>query len=739
MELELSVGKLTDVGATRDHNEDCFAIHEPVYPQEWSVKGRLYVVADGMGGHAAGEVASRYAVDRLVQLYFSSAYEGDLRWRLAECVRQINRELHQQASEKKGRARMGTTLVCAVVRADMLYVANVGDSRAYLIRGGTIRPLTRDHSLVAEFIEAGTLAPEDADKHPQRSVLTRALGTKPQVEVDTFEERLQRGDAVVLCSDGLWGEVPDEEIKAMATRGSPQTAVQQLVESANERGGADNITIVVLRVGEPAAPTLRVAPVAEAQRPGRQIGLIVAALGVAVLLVLLSLGAFVLLRRFLVAALPVERALITPTPSVPAPTTPPATTEPTAPAVASTARTQEPAPTPSPTPPPMPTIPTSTPTLSSETAAPATPPPPTKPGGPTEAPAVAVLPTAPPTPSLTPLVLLPTSTSTPTPLALAYQAPLLQRPLDGTVFEGPPEEEIHLQWASVGRLTPDEYYEVTVTYQEGGEERSWQGKTRDSSLWLSWMLGPRRADRDLFYWSMVVRRRSGGTAQEHQAVSPRSEVREFTWRVLSPTATASRTPTLTLTPTSAPKLPTPTFTPTSAPRLRLHTLTPTSAPTWPIPTATIELTLEPTVEITPTFAITLPALPSPAPVLLGPAEDFRTDGSSIILKWKWSRELDEGEYFDIQIRPRWQTDSVFVDWTRELTYELKKWSTWQPHEYTWTIAVIRGHYDSDGKKVLEKNLGLVSEARLFRWDAGGAEKEEGGSQEAPHPEPGPES
>ncbi len=751
MELELSVGKLTDVGATRDHNEDCFIVHEPIYPQDWSVKGRLYAVADGMGGHAAGEVASHYAVERLKQLYFSSAYEGDLRWRLVECVRRVNHELHQQVSEKKGRAKMGTTLVCAVVRGEMLYVANVGDSRAYLIRGGVIRPLTRDHSLVAEFIEAGTVAPEDAGKHPQRSVLTRALGTQPEVEVDTFEEKLQRGDTVVLCSDGLWGEVSDEEIRAMATQSDPQTAVLRLVDSANRNGGADNITVIVLRVGEIAAPTLRVAPVAELQRPKRRVGLIVAVLGLVVFLLLLSLGAFLFVRTDfgmdLMAPL-IGRARPTPTPSLPAPPAtaseplpPPATAEPTMPVVAS------PGPTSTPTVPSMPTIPTDTPTISGglttqptrtpdsgptlpATAAPlpspqvTAVPPPIPTIVPTEAPQATAsptfitaptsialtAPTATSTPSLAPVVLLPTPTSTPTPVALTYQAPLLRSPPDRAVFEGGPEAEIKLEWAPVGRLAPDEYYEVTVTYLERGQERSWRGETKWPFLQLPWIVGAGRADNDLFYWSVGVRRKSGGPGQERPAVSPRSEVREFTWRIM-PTPTATRTLTPTFTPTSAPKPPS-----------LLPTLTPTSAPTSPLPTATAE----PTLEATPTFAIILPTSPAPGPVLLEPAENFRTDGSSVPLTWDWSEGLDEGEYFDVQIRPKGQTDSVFVDWTRERTYELKKWSTWQPGEYTWTIAIIHGHYDSSGEKVFEKDLGLTSEARLFRWDAGGQAEEEGG-------------
>ncbi len=173
----------------------------------------------------------------------------------------------------------------------------------------------------------------------------------------------------------------------------------------------------------------------------------------------------------------------------------------------------------------------------------------------------------------------------------------------------------------------------------------------------------------------------------------------------------AQSPTDTPTATNTP---TPTNTPTETP-----TTTPVSAPQLP--------TLRPTAEITPTLTITLSTLSSPVPILLEPEEDFRTSGDSITLKWIWGSGLEEGWYFDIQIRPKGEGDSVFVDWAREPVYELRKWAGWRAGEYTWTIAVIRGHYEGD-QKVFEEDLNLAGEARLFRWDevggGGGSGKDE---------------
>jgi protein phosphatase len=247
-ELELKIGKLSDVGRVRTHNEDSLAIYEPMDPRQLSEKGRIYLVADGVGGHIAGKVASAYATKRIIELYYQDP-NSDVTRSLIKTIQRVNEEIHQRSPQKE--RGMGTTIVAAVVRGEKLYVANVGDSRAYLIRGQSIKQLTRDHSLACELFRLGRITEKEVTSHPQRNILTRSLGVKPIVEVDAFEEMIQTGDIIVLCTDGLWCQVSDEEIKDIVTSGEPQGAAAQLVALANERGGNDNITVLVVQVGKP--------------------------------------------------------------------------------------------------------------------------------------------------------------------------------------------------------------------------------------------------------------------------------------------------------------------------------------------------------------------------------------------------------------------------------------------------------------------------------------------------------
>ncbi len=248
-QLLLDVAQLTDVGRKREHNEDNMAYVIPKDPQVMARKGALFIVADGMGGHAAGEVASEIAVDTISTAYYPDEHE-DVAVALLTAIKRTNTLIHQRAAENMLRSGMGTTSVVGVLRGNMAYVANVGDSRAYVIRKGKIKQITQDHSWVAEQVRAGLLTEEQARTHAQRNVITRSLGTQPDVEVDIFVEPLEEGDILLLCCDGLSGVVSDDEMRLIVERFPPQESVYHLIERANENGGPDNITAIVIAVQE---------------------------------------------------------------------------------------------------------------------------------------------------------------------------------------------------------------------------------------------------------------------------------------------------------------------------------------------------------------------------------------------------------------------------------------------------------------------------------------------------------
>ncbi|MGH2493188.1 MAG: Stp1/IreP family PP2C-type Ser/Thr phosphatase [Ktedonobacteraceae bacterium] len=248
-QLRLDPAQLTDVGRKREHNEDNMAYVIPKDPQVMAMKGALFIVADGMGGHAAGEVASEIAVDTVSNAYYIDDNQ-DVPTPLLQAIKRANLAIHQRAAENLLRSGMGTTCVAAVLRGNMAYIANVGDSRAYMVRGNQVRQITQDHSWVAEQVRAGLLTEEQARTHAQRNVITRCLGTQPDVEVDVFLEPLQENDCLVLCTDGLSGLISDEEVMRIVDQSVPQESVYHLVERANENGGPDNITAIVVRVQE---------------------------------------------------------------------------------------------------------------------------------------------------------------------------------------------------------------------------------------------------------------------------------------------------------------------------------------------------------------------------------------------------------------------------------------------------------------------------------------------------------
>lgn len=249
--LRVEVGSLSDLGQVRELNEDYLGTPETMNISRdlMEQKGRLYAVADGMGGHAAGEVASRQAISILFEQYYASpAIEP--RQRMKEAIEAANAEVYAQASLDRAKTGMGTTLVAAVLQGRDLYVANVGDSRAYLVHEQNIEQITSDHSWVNEQVQAGIITEQEAREHLYRNIITRSLGTKPDVDIDFFQRRVQAGDVLVLCCDGLSNEVEDEEIAHIVWAADPQQAAQELVALANQRGGPDNITAIVVKIGE---------------------------------------------------------------------------------------------------------------------------------------------------------------------------------------------------------------------------------------------------------------------------------------------------------------------------------------------------------------------------------------------------------------------------------------------------------------------------------------------------------
>ena len=240
----------SDIGKKRTNNEDRSDAFEPQDSRELNQSGRLFVVADGMGGHQQGEKASSFAVETLLKVYYEAPQIPPEK-RLTDIIKQINLKLIEYSEKNLPRGeRTGTTLVAAVVRQGKLLVANVGDSRAYLIRDGRVKQITRDHSLVAEMVRAGTLSEAEARESKFRNRLSRSVGGSPNLEVDIHPPiRLRRGDIVLLCTDGLTGYVSEKDILQSA-HGSAEEIAERLIRLANERGGADNITASIIRYGE---------------------------------------------------------------------------------------------------------------------------------------------------------------------------------------------------------------------------------------------------------------------------------------------------------------------------------------------------------------------------------------------------------------------------------------------------------------------------------------------------------
>lgn len=262
--IRVEVFAKTDLGRTRDHNEDRFLVADltrkaaslqpEVRAHTIGPRGTLLVVADGMGGAAAGELASEMATDtiydHLVKTWNAEQEATPQRfaYRLKEAVEAANTSIHAHAKAHPEVRGMGTTTTAAGVLNDHLYLTQVGDSRAYLIRGGQAHQITKDQSLMQRLVEAGELTEEEAAQSERRNIILQALGPDPKVKVDLTHQEVRRGDVLVLCSDGLSGQVKKEEIARVVTEHHDlSSACDKLIALANERGGPDNITVVIAR------------------------------------------------------------------------------------------------------------------------------------------------------------------------------------------------------------------------------------------------------------------------------------------------------------------------------------------------------------------------------------------------------------------------------------------------------------------------------------------------------------
>ena len=234
---------MTDIGRVRKINEDSH-YNDPEHMG-------LYIVADGMGGHQAGEVASALAVETLSTLLREPLKAGNSRPSYIEdairdAVVSTNNTIYSLATSKTGYGGMGTTVVVCVVRDNRIHIAHIGDSRAYLLRAGILKQLTTDHSLVQELLSKGRITEAEAADHPRKNILTRALGTDPAVEVDTMDLALDAGDMIMLCTDGITNHVDVQELRSFLYENSPENACRQMIGLANERGGFDNMTVLII-------------------------------------------------------------------------------------------------------------------------------------------------------------------------------------------------------------------------------------------------------------------------------------------------------------------------------------------------------------------------------------------------------------------------------------------------------------------------------------------------------------
>jgi len=241
----------TDVGMIRSGNEDNFAV------RDWGNRG-LFIVADGMGGHAAGEVASEMAVQTIERELetLRDPNDNEAEEKVAEALREANRNIHDRTITEVDKQGMGTTASVLMVWESKYLIGQVGDSRVYLLRDGELQQLTKDHSYVQEQVDAGFLTPEQARYHPYSNVITRCVGASPEVEPDIYQGEVRIGDLFLVASDGLTGMVDDRRLQILLmSRAAPERKVHALIAEANGRGGLDNITAIVVQIA-PDEPTV---------------------------------------------------------------------------------------------------------------------------------------------------------------------------------------------------------------------------------------------------------------------------------------------------------------------------------------------------------------------------------------------------------------------------------------------------------------------------------------------------
>lgn len=236
----------TDQGQVRDHNEDFISSCEPQNAESEADHGWLFIVADGVGGAEAGEVASELACDYTIEHYVANPFKENLGERLRQAMQVANTKVRRYVVENDNR-RMATTMVAVAIQDEDAYYVNVGDSRGYHWRKGNFRQITKDHSLVARLVEEGAITEEEALVHPRKNVILYSLGSEKTPQIDIFHQKLKPGDILLLCSDGLTRHVEDDEMANMISEYTPEKAATVLIDLANIRGGLDNISAVVIR------------------------------------------------------------------------------------------------------------------------------------------------------------------------------------------------------------------------------------------------------------------------------------------------------------------------------------------------------------------------------------------------------------------------------------------------------------------------------------------------------------
>ena len=245
----VELASLSDIGCQRENNEDQYAYWEPANDEEFARKGRLAIVADGMGGHEGGQEASRIAVESIQEVFAKTA-DADAQSLLLTGFQIAHERILDYAAGHPELHGMGTTATAIALLGNQLYYAHVGDSRLYLVRGANISRLTHDHSYVGRLVQNGVISAEEAETHPQRHILTAALGAGTEISPETPEHpiALQKGDVLVLCTDGMWSLLSEPEIQGIVVSNDPPEACRALVKTTKDRGGPDNITVQVLRL-----------------------------------------------------------------------------------------------------------------------------------------------------------------------------------------------------------------------------------------------------------------------------------------------------------------------------------------------------------------------------------------------------------------------------------------------------------------------------------------------------------